>query len=199
MEVRDRKNHKNQDFIDVIITKIDYLGFAENIKVIYNSFDEIIEINLLLKETFINTLETIDILAFSRINEENFVFSNCSALEFSVKSNENESNLLEIKYSSIGYSNLLNIINNDIEKNVFYKENLKRNIQNFANFSNYLSYIIDDDITEEELMKTFSFYKNYGVCSRYSIKSKEYTGETLLRVKTYYFQFFKNNFILGFS
>lgn len=158
----------------------------------------LIKFTIYLKETFINKLETIDILAFSRINEENFLFSNCSALEFFLKSNENESNLLEIKYSSIEYSNLLNIINNDIEKNVYYKENLKRNIPNFANFSNYLSYIIDDDITEEELLKTFSFYKNYGVCSRFSIKSKEYTGETLLRVKTNYFQL-KKNFIVGFS
>lgn len=70
-----------------------------------------------------------------------------------------------------------------MERNSLYKENLKKKIPNFANFSNYLSYIIDDDITEEELVKTFSFYKNYGVCSRFSIKSKESAGETILRVK----------------
>lgn len=93
-----------------------------------------------------------------------------------------EKELFEYTQLNLEYSELLSEIHKDIELNIFYQENLKKNSRNFPNFKDYLPYILDDEATENELSLLFHLYKNYGVCKRLEIKTKKFAGEALLKV-----------------
>ena len=73
--------------------------------------------------------------------------------------------------------------------NIFYKENLEKNIPNHASYSDYINYIFDDDITDDELNALFSYYKNFGVCNRLILETNNVTGDQFLNVYLSYNKF----------
>lgn len=99
---------------------------------------------------------------------------------FKIKTND-QSPLFEFAPSNYHYDQLLKEVTKDLRNN-FYKENLEKHHEYFGVFSDYINYIIDQDITDDELNNLFIYYKNFGVCNRLFLEIKNQTGEQLIKV-----------------
>ena len=137
---------------------------------------------LFKKESFTNSNETLDIIAFSKTLDSNELipFSNCSSLNFIVKTKEINP-VFDAAPLNLDYSDLIKAISKEFE-NHFYKENLEKYQQNIGAHSDYIHHIFDDDLTDNDLNKLFVYYKNFGVCNRVTLQMKNSSGDQILHV-----------------
>ena len=152
--VRDRRNVKNFDKIDLKVSHISKIEFVEQ-----------------KKELLVDGRDTA--LYFS-LDQNNQRFTNCTFIgyEFSGRGHSD----LKVANNALGYSSLLSKISGLVTESREFRNRVTANgsinyNELYLKHNSYKRYLDDAEITQERLVEILTDYENYGICGGVNLVS----------------------------